>query len=219
MEEPKTKNEESPRWVVATDEELEEAKKKGLFKGLISMAAKKEFKLSSGHISDLVWMVGDAIEKRVHDWRQRGGEVDDPENMYFIDLESLLYILEDLLPYHYFGQGDGFRVGDNKLFRQINLIRKKIAFPLQVEAYYSAYLKKEDEYYLRSSICDLCGERGANCSYSNSLMLHENCPAKYGFYKCEWCGWLYPSNKQRCERKGECKKKELVKCKHGDEIL
>jgi len=213
--------EEKNRWVVSTDKDFKEARNKGLHRAMISLAAKKEFKLCPTHISALVWMTGDALEKAVFEWYEAGGEETYPKDQYFMGLEDRLYILEDLLPYHFFGEDNSFRNGDSALFRQLNLVRKTIAFPPLVEKYYSSYLEKEDKYYQKSWICDLCGTRGANCIMGGDqkFRVHGDCPAKFGFYKCEWCGWMYPGNKkEKCLRKARCQNKKLVKCAASDNL-
>lgn len=209
-----TKGKDTDRWVVATDKDLEEARSKGLYKGLSSLPTKKSLELSPIHVYELFWMVGDAIEKRVFEWFSAGGEAGYDIDQYYRGLENLLYILEDLIPYSIFGKEGHFVSGDSELFRKLNLIRYIISFPPKLNDYYLAYLKNEDEYYLKSHICNLCGKRGTGVFEGESeLHVHQECLIKRGFYQCEHCGWLYPNNNKRCERKRGCGKKALAKCK------
>lgn len=213
----KSKVKEKDTWVVATHKELSEARKKGLYKGLISMAAKREFRLSPGHIGDLVFLVADAIEQQMLNWHESGGDrVFDEDDQHLMQVESLLYLLEDLFPHHFTKNSNSEKryttIGDGILFRKLGLIRKLVAFPPQVEKFYLDYEVIDAEYYRKSSVCSLCGEKQANLHCEN-LVVHEYCLAKHGWYRCDGCGWMYPNNKKSCERKEKCREKELVKCK------
>jgi hypothetical protein len=211
------------RWVVASDRQIKAAEKKGLYKRLTSLPAKKSLKLSLTHISRLAWMVGDVIERRRLMWHESGGGTDDDQKAHFYSIELLLYLLEDLFSYYLQTKQielrDGrkiysFNHGDSGLFEQLGLVREVVAFPPHVEEFYLAYEKKEFERFRTSSICGICGYRGADLLriYPN-LYIHESCPSTHGWYICEGCGWLYPSNKKPCNRKPECIGKKLVKHK------
>ncbi len=220
MKNARKKIEDKNRWVVATKEDMEEARKKGLYKGLISMAAKEEFRLSPTHIGALVFLVADSIEQQMFNWYESGGEkVFDEDDQRLAQVESLLYLLEDLFPYHFAKNSSSEKkyttIGDGILFRKLGLIRKLVSFPPQVEKFYLDYEVIDAEYYRKSSVCSICGGKQANYHCTN-VVVHEDCLAKQRWYRCEWCGWLYPNNKKRCERKGKCKEKELVKCKPND---
>ena len=149
------------RWVVSTSEEIDAAKKKGLFKGMISLPHKERFELSIVHIGDLVYMVGDAIEQGILRWHEGGGEGGCDKEQHLVHLESLLYLLEDLLPHHFSISKDGskedrkkrrgFTVGDGRLFSNLGLIRKIVSFPGRVEVFYSEYEEYDVETYRKRS--------------------------------------------------------------------
>lgn len=223
----KTKSKKSDRWVIASKKDIEEARKKGLYKCFSSMTAKKQFYLSPTHISDIVYLVADAIEQQVLKWHESGGETNtEEENPHLFKIESLLYILEDLFPHHFAIHSitgnkhlkGKYTIGDGMVFQILGLVRKIVAFPPQVEKFYVDYEAKDAEYYRQSSVCLVCGGKQARLHYENAVV-HEDCVVKHGWYTCDWCGWLYPNNKKRCSRKEQCSEKELVKCKLGDDEI
>lgn len=211
--EQKQKSIEENRWVVSTEQMRKRAQQKGLYKAIISLAAKKDFNLCPTHISDLVYLVGDAIRKQMLAWHEAGGEEGYDKEQHFRNLESLLYLLEDLFPYHFEGRSEYTTYGDEKLFRRLSLVRKDVAFPPQVEKFYIDYEVRDAEFYRRSPTCIVCGEKQANGYYEN-IIAHEDCLAKQGWYRCEWCGWVYPNNKKGCERKLKCKERQLTRIKN-----
>lgn len=206
---------------VATSQEIEEARRKGLHKSISAIPKKKIYEISSGHMYRLIWMLGERIEKTIHDWYKEGGKMEDNGYDYGLGtIEEDLYILEDLLPYrlqNLKGEASGFdnpTNGDVDLFHRLGKIRKLVAFPPNVERFYASMEKYDVEDFAGSPICDICGKKGAN-SYSNRFITHLDCLAKHGWYQCSSCLWAYPVDVGQCKRKYSCAKGKIEKCEAG----
>jgi len=129
------------RWVVSTSEDNEEARKKGLYKGRLSLAAKLNFSLSPTHIDSVVYLASDQIEEEIKWWNKNGYEY------HLLQIEELLYLLEDFFPYYWDEDKTSSTGGEGKVFRILGLIRKTNAFPALVEKFYRKMedLKKTKE--------------------------------------------------------------------------
>jgi hypothetical protein len=54
-----------------------------------------------------------------------------------------LYIIEDLLPYHFYKKDGSFTYGDDLLIKQLKMIKEIVAFPPEVEAFYRGYIESK----------------------------------------------------------------------------
>lgn len=221
MEQVKTNDNNTDRWLVATQEEFIEAEKNGLYKKALSLPAKEKFDLCPIHIYGLIKIVSQKIEEIVTDWHKLGEEAFLNEE-FLESLERLLYMLEDLYP-HYFnkyktdGKIDYKKWQDDFvlcwiLITPLKLIRHLVAFPHNVEELYQAYDKDDQAYYANLPICGICGAKDSRRSIVEftNIRVHEECAINKKWHACKVCRWLYPNNDHKCQRTKKCQDKELV---------
>lgn len=203
MKHTKQKQNQNSIWVVATNDDIKAARKRGLFKMIISMADRETFKLSPNHIRDLTSLVTEEIERQVFEYHQSGGECLDLPQENLMKIEELLYMLEDLFLAHP-------TINSEKLYKKLSLVRKLVAFPKLVESLFTAYEDVEAEHHKKTDICVICCKKEADIHFTN-IAAHENCLIEKKWYVCKECGWIYPTNKERCDRTYQCSDKTLIK--------
>lgn len=220
MKQVKAENATKKQWVVATKQEVEEARAKGLYKGIMALPEKEKFDLCPIHVWNLTKMVSQEIEEMVTIWHE-SGEEDVTKEEFLHKLERLLYMLEDLYPYYFKkyvvdGKLDFKKWRDDALLvvwtftTPLKLIRHLVAFPHNVEEFYKVFEKDDLEDYANSKFCGICGNREAYDTYPN-ITVHEKCAIDKGWYKCLGCNWLYPNDKKKCKRGQKCNEHGLVK--------
>ncbi len=127
---------------VATVKDCKAAWERGLFKRIVYFPNnKKGFRLSDSFadvgmilaLENLKWKLRELLELDYEKF------LDKSELFYRLrDIESLLYFLEELLPYRFTfkAKTDFHGPHDETLFRLLRFIRKIVAFPNKVEAFY-----------------------------------------------------------------------------------
>lgn len=201
----KKKSKQRGRWVVATGKEIKAALDKGLFKSTISMVEREAFNLSPTHIHDFIFLVTEEIERQVFEYHQSGGEIrvyDQPQHN-LMRIEELLYMLEDLFLTH-------TTIHAEVLFKKLSLVRKLVAFPKLVEGLFIKYEEVEAERHKKTDICPVCCKKEADILLTN-MAAHKKCLVENGWYLCEACEWIYPTNKKVCERTSQCSGKTPIR--------
>lgn len=167
-------------------------------------------KLTQSDISELVGIIDSRIGQFFNQWQDAGDMQGEGFDYGYRNMQRLLSLLEKIFTVYQSIKSAGYTQGDNILFKQLGKIRQKVEFPPMIEKFYQDYDLEDAYSYMKSSVCQICGEKRANASFRN-VLAHSNCPKLHGWYKCPSCGWLYPFEREYCTDPA-CKRRKLARC-------